>query len=225
MPGEETLDFSRLRMAMVEVIAGYVRLSADRLGRGHLSERVLDAMRQVPRHEFVPVEIQAYAYADSPLPIGSGKTISQPFIVALMTDLLNLEPDDKVLEVGTGLGYQAAVLSLLAGQVYSVEILDELYQQATRRLHGDSYPIVRCRLGDGGQGLPDYAPFDKIIVTAAPELIPPALLQQLKPGGRLVLPAGLADQQQLLLVERDEKGKLHTEEIIPVVFSPLVTRH
>lgn len=218
-------DFSTLRQQMVELITAYVVLSADHIGKTELDDQVLDAMSRVPRHDFVPPEIREHAYADGPLPIGYGKTISQPFIVALMTDLLDVGPDDRVLEVGTGLGYQAAVLAELAGQVYSVEIISELAEGAQARLETAGYDNIQLRIGDGGHGWPEEAPFDRIMVTAAPELVPPGLIEQIKPGGRMVIPAGLEESQQLLLVEKDLTGRTTTREILPVVFSRLITRH
>ena len=220
---ESTL--SALRREMVEMIAAYASMVADRTGRQCIDERVLAAMAKVPRHEFVPLELRQFAYVDSPLPIGYDKTISQPFIVALMTDLLDLSPDDTVLEIGTGLGYQAAVLSELAGRVYSVEIIEELATEARRRLKQLGYDKIEQRLGDGSQGWIQHGPYGKILVTAAPELIPPPLLNQLKPEGRMVLPAGTEDAQQLILVEKDRSGRLKTTEILPVRFLPLVTSH
>jgi protein-L-isoaspartate(D-aspartate) O-methyltransferase len=155
------------------------------------------------------------------LPIGCGKTISQPFIVALMTDLLALDPTDTVLEIGTGLGYQAAVLAELAGRVYTVEIIDELGQSARQRLRRQKYANIEYKIGNGYYGWPEHAPFDKIIVTAAPDLIPPPLIQQLKPGGKMVIPAGLAGEQRLLLVAKDRDGALASTEILAVRFSEL----
>ncbi|MFQ5974129.1 MAG: protein-L-isoaspartate O-methyltransferase, partial [Alphaproteobacteria bacterium] len=152
-------------------------------------------------------------------------TISQPFIVALMTDLLELTEHDAVLEVGTGLGYQAAILAELADQVFTVEILEELAREGEQRLRGAGYNNIHVRIGDGSNGWPEHAPYDKVIVTAAPELIPPALINQLKPGGRMVVPAGLEDQQQLLVVSKDETGRVSTKEVIPVLFSRLITSH
>jgi protein-L-isoaspartate(D-aspartate) O-methyltransferase len=225
MTESNTADFSQLRQAMVQQIAVYVGLAGDRIGKETLDERVMTAVAKVPRHEFVPAEMRLLAYEDSPLPIGCGKTISQPFIVALMTDLLELRRDDKVLEVGTGLGYQAAVLAELVDQVYTVEIIEDLAEEADKRLRGHGYDNIAMRIGDGGQGWAEYAPFDKIIVTAAPELIPPTLLHQLKPGGRMVIPAGTETDQQLFLVEKDAAGKLSTQEILSVLFSRLVTSH
>ncbi len=218
-------DFANLRQAMVEVIAAYALLSSEHTNKEGFDERVMEVMAKVPRHTYVPVELQHVAYANIPLPIGHGKTISQPFIVALMTDLLDLQPDDRVLEVGTGLGYQAAVLAELVDRVYSVEIIEELGREGERRLRQGGYDGVQVKIGDGGQGWPEHAPFDKVIATAAPELIPPALIEQLKAGGRMVVPAGLEDQQQLLLVEKDLTGRINTTDIIPVLFSRLITAH
>jgi protein-L-isoaspartate(D-aspartate) O-methyltransferase len=191
------------------------------IGKLGLDERVMDAMAKVPRHEFVPVEAQAMAYANFPLPIGYRKTISQPFMVALMTDLLDVRPGDAVLEVGTGLGYQAAILAQLAAMVYSVELIDDLAKQAKQRLNRRGYANVQVRVGNGYHGWPEHAPFDKVIVTAAPDLIPPPLIYQLKPGGRMVLPIGLPDAQRLVVVDKDHDGRLTTKELLPVRFSVL----
>ena len=210
---------------MIELIAAYVSLTSDCLGREQLSDRTVLALTKVPRHDYVPDELQEYAYTDNPLPIGCGKTISQPFIVAIMTELLQVDSDDAVLEVGTGLGYQAAILAELADKVYSVEIMEELADGADVRLDRAGYDNVKLRLGDGSQGWLDHGPFDRIIVTAAPELIPPALIRQLKPGGRMVIPAGLEDQQQLIVVEKDLDDSVQTREIMPVLFSRLITAH
>lgn len=214
-------DFSALRQIMMVEIAATTIYTSARLGKAVLDRRVLDVMAKVPRHEFVPLELQPYAYVNSPLPIGFGKTISQPFIVAVMTDLLQIEPTDKVLEIGTGLGYQAAILSHLAARVYSIEIIEELAVRARQKLARQGHTNVEIRLGNGGAGWPEHAPFDKVIVTAAPELIPPALLYQLKPGGKMVIPAGLPDAQQLILADKDEHGSVSTKDIMPVRFSQL----
>jgi len=213
--------FEALRRNMVAEISASTAHVHSVLGKGSLDGRVLEVMGKVLRHEFVPVELQPYAYANVPLPIGFEKTISQPFIVALMTDLLDLKPDDTVLEVGTGLGYQAAVLAELAGKVFTIEMIEELAQNAKKRLARQGYRNIEFRIGNGYFGWAEHAPFDKVIVTAAPDLIPPPLLQQLKPGGKMVIPAGLAESQQLLLVERDGGGKTRTKEILPVRFSQL----
>ena len=162
-----------------------------------------------------------YAYLNRPLPIGSDKTISQPLMVAVMTDLLEVKPDDLVLEIGTGLGYQSAVLAELAGKMYTVEIIDELAQRAVQRLKQEGYTNVEVRVGNGYFGWPEHAPFEKIIVTAAPDLIPPPLINQLKPGGRMVIPVGLPDAQQLVVIDKDVNGRIRTKEIMRVLFSLL----
>jgi protein-L-isoaspartate(D-aspartate) O-methyltransferase len=210
-----------LRQNMVLEIAAQTVLAGERIGKYNLDARVMDAMGKVPRHEFVPVEMQPYAYLNRPLPIGFDKTISQPFIVAVMTDMLEIRKEDVVLEIGTGLGYQAAVLAELAHKVYSVEIIEALAQQAAKRLGRAGYTNVEIKVANGSRGLPEHAPFDKVMVTAAPDLIPPALINQLKPGGRMMIPAGLSDDQQLILVEKNENGRLATREILPVRFSQL----
>ncbi len=198
------------------------RSRSDRDGSCHRRRlgAVEDASR-AHRCEFVRLELQPLAYADMPLPSGYGKTISQPFIVALMTDLLDLQPTDIVLEIGTGLGYQTAILAKLAQHVYSVELIEELAVDARQRLARHGCTNVHLRVGDGRAGWPDHAPFDKIIVTAAPDLVPPTLIYQLAPGGKMVIPAGLPDSQQLLLVEKDSNDTLSTHEILPVRFSLL----
>ncbi len=206
---------------MVLEIAAQTVLAGERIGKYNLDARVMDVMGKVPRHEFVPVEIQPYAYLNRPLPIGFDKTISQPFIVALMTDMLEIRKEDVVLEIGTGLGYQAAVLAELAHKVYSVEIIEALAHQAMKRLSRAGYTNIEVRVANGSQGLPEHAPFDKVMVTAAPDLIPTSLINQLKPGGRMMIPAGLSDNQQLILVEKSANGRLSTREILPVRFSQL----
>jgi protein-L-isoaspartate(D-aspartate) O-methyltransferase len=213
--------FEQLRRHMVAEITAETIFVSGRIGKAALSERAMAAVGKVPRHEFVPAELQPYAYANVPLPIGCNKTISQPFIVALMTDMLDIGPQDCVLEVGTGLGYQAAVLAELAHKVYSIDIIEELLEQAKTRLARQRYRNIEFKLGNGCYGWPEHAPFDKIIVTAAPDLIPGALLQQLKPGGRMAIPTGLAEAQQLVLVEKDGKGAVTTRELLPVRFSQL----
>ncbi|MFQ5959265.1 MAG: protein-L-isoaspartate(D-aspartate) O-methyltransferase [Alphaproteobacteria bacterium] len=208
---------------MVETIAVHAVFACDQTGKRALSAKVMSVMEKVARHQFVPFELRHLAYGDHPLPIGYDKTISQPFMVALMTDLLDVQPSDRVLEVGTGLGYQAGVLAEVAERVYSVEIIEELAAGARKRLDALGYTRVETRVGDGSRGWPEHGPFDKVIVTAAPELIPPPLIAQIKPGGRMVIPAGLEDDQKLLLVEKSAAGKLSTSELLPVRFSPLVT--
>jgi protein-L-isoaspartate(D-aspartate) O-methyltransferase len=213
--------FSVLRQQMLAEIAAETIYVSARLGKAALDPRVMAVMGGVLRHEYVPIELQPYAYANAPLPIGFDKTISQPFIVALMTDLLDLRADETVLEIGTGLGYQAAILAELAGKVYSVEIIEELARQAKRRLGRRGYANLELRVGNGYHGWPEHAPFDKVIVTAAPDLIPAPLIHQLKAGGKMVIPAGLPEAQQLVLVEKDRQGRVSTKEILRVRFSEL----
>ena len=217
----EEFEVVRRRM-LVEISASAIRLD-ETIGRSAFDGRVMAAMEKVLRHEFVPIEFRAFAYANVPLPIGFGKTISQPFIVALMTDLLDIGPDDVVLEIGTGLGYQSAILAELARKVYSIEIIEELGRQAKQRLRRQGYTNVELKIANGYHGWPEHGPFDKVIVTAAPDLIPPPLIQQLKPGGKLVIPAGLPDAQTLILVEKPSSGGVTTKEILPVRFSQLET--
>jgi protein-L-isoaspartate(D-aspartate) O-methyltransferase len=205
-------------IAAIRVIAQHL---ADEIGKTASDDRVLVAMAKVPRHEFVPIEVQPYAYLNRPLPIGFDKTISQPLMVAIMTDLLELKPDDVVLEIGTGLGYQSAVLAELAGKVYTIEIIDELAQRAEQRLKQEVYTNVEVRVGNGYFGWPERAPFDKVIVTAAPDLIPTPPINQLKSGGRMVIPVGLPDAQKLAVVEKDVNGRVRTKEIMRVLFSSL----
>ena len=212
-------EFAQLRQGMLADISAQTVFSCARLGKAALSSRVMEVMGRVPRHEFVPLELQPYAYADTPLPIGCGKTISQPFIVAVMTDLLDVQPTDAVLEIGTGLGYQSAVLAQLAQRVYSIELIEELAAQARHRLHRQGHANVEVRIGNGCRGWPERAPFDKVIVTAAPDLIPPPLINQLKAGGRMVIPVGLPEAQQLVMAQKDLSGRIAVKEIMPVQFS------
>jgi protein-L-isoaspartate(D-aspartate) O-methyltransferase len=187
-----------------------------------LSARVLAAMNKVPRHRFVPLDLAGTAYSNRPLPIGLGQTISQPFIVALMTDLLDLEPQHKVLEVGTGSGYQAAVLAELAREVYTIEIVEPLAREAAKRLESLGYRNVHTRSGDGYRGWPEQAPFDAIMVTAGARELPAPLVEQLKPGGKLVIPVGpQLTGQQLLVIEKDASGKTKTRNVLAVRFVPL----
>ena len=215
--------FAILRRHMVEMIGIYVDLAGDDLGKASLDKRVLAAMGRVPRHAFVPLPLARHAYQDMPLPIGFDKTISQPFMVAVMTDLLEPRPDDVVLEIGTGLGYQAAVLGQLVRRVCSVEIIEELAVEATSRLRRLGYDNIGVHIGDGSLGWAEHAPYDQIIVTVAAELVPPAFLQQLRPGGRMVLPTGLAEDQKLTVVEKDAAGQAHLRELMPVQFGLLET--
>jgi protein-L-isoaspartate(D-aspartate) O-methyltransferase len=212
-----------LRRHMVEMIAIHVDLASEELGKAALDERVMAAMRRVPRHRCVPASVAPYAYQDMPLPIGFDKTISQPFIVALMTDLLAPQPHEAVLEIGTGLGYQAAILAELAGQVWSVEIIEEFASHAEALLRILGFSNVGVRVGDGSRGWPEHAPFDKILVAVASDRTPPALLEQLKPGGRLVLPLGPEAAQFLTVIDKDAAGRLKTRKLIPVRFSRLET--
>ena len=214
-------ELEALRQDMLAVIAAGAFALRDTIGKSAFDERVMTAMGKVLRHEFVPIELQPYAYANVPLPIGLGKTISQPFIVALMTDLLDIKADDSVLEIGTGLGYQAAILAQLARKVYSVEIIEELGQKAKRRLREQGCSNVELKIANGNHGWSEHAPFDKIIVTAAPDLLPPPLIHQLKAGGKMVIPAGLPNTQQLIVAEKLANGRMTMKEILPVRFSQL----
>ena len=217
-----TEQFDELRRHMVMEIAATTVMVGERIGKYNLDARVMEVMGKIARHDFVPLELQSYAYLNRPIPIGYDKTISQPFIVALMTDFLQVGKQDVVLEIGTGLGYQSAVLSHLAHKVYSIELIDALAEQAVKRLARAGCTNVEVKVGNGCLGWPEHAPFDRIIATAAPELIPASLLHQLKPGGRMVIPAGLPDSQQLILVEKSASdAKLATREILPVSFSAL----
>ena len=213
------------RRHMVEEIVALARESRAATGRATLSERVLAAMAKVPRHDLVPAGQKAVAYANRPLPIGLGQTISQPFIVALMTDLMEVKPGDRVLEIGTGSGYQAAVLAELAGTVYTVEIVEPLAREAAGRLKQLGYRNVVAKSGDGYQGWPEHAPFDAIMVTAAPREAPQPLIEQLKPGGRLVVPVGgQATGQELLLIEKKPDGTVARRNILAVRFVPLTDK-
>jgi len=193
--------------------------------RGVTRKDVLAAMRATPRHRFVPGAMVEQAYRDHPLPIGLGQTISQPYIVALMTELLEAGRADKVLEIGTGSAYQAAVLAQVAGKVYTIEIVRPLGEQAARRLAELGYANVEVRIGNGYQGWPEQAPFDRIILTAAPPEIPQALVDQLKPGGRLVAPVGDAGLgQDLVVLEKSRAGRVSRRKVLPVMFVPMVNR-
>jgi protein-L-isoaspartate(D-aspartate) O-methyltransferase len=219
-------DFEALRQAMVMVIEDYARDMGERLGKEGLDRRVVEVMAEVPRHQFVPDALRDYAYQDRPLPIGHGQTISQPFMVALMTHLVGVKPDHVVLEVGTGSGYQAAVLARLAGKVYTLEIIAALGKEAEERLKRLGIRNCEVRIGDGYYGWKDHAPFDAIVVTAAASHIPPPLIRQLKPGGRMVIPVGSHFfVQHLMLVEKAEDGTVTSRELIPVAFVPLTGKH
>jgi protein-L-isoaspartate(D-aspartate) O-methyltransferase len=191
--------------------------------RAALTKQVFQAIKQVPRHEFVPAALQHQAYANHPLPIGHGQTISQPYIVALMTELIQPEAEDMVLEIGTGSGYQAAILSRLVKQVYSLEIVETLAEQARERLARLGYENVEVRTGNGHFGWPEHAPYDSILVTAAAPQIPPALIEQLKPGGTLVIPVGNAfSGQELRVVTKDAQGQIEQRTALPVIFVPMI---
>ena len=215
-------EFAVPRAAMVRLIDHLGWGGETPMGRGNIEPRVLTVMGKVPRHEFVPEELRDVAYANRPLPIGYGQTISQPLIVALMTDLLQLEPDQVVLEIGTGSGYHAAVVAGLARRVYTIEIIPALAETAARRLERLGYHNVEVRAGDGYYGWESAAPFDRILVTAAASHVPPPLIEQLRPGGRMVIPVGAAFIfQHLVLVEKDAAGGIRTRQLLPVSFVPL----
>ncbi len=219
------MAYEREREQMIRDIETGIALTASRTGREQFSERVMAAMRAVPREEFVPPELRGSAFRDGALPVGHGQTISQPYIVALMTDLLDLDANQTVLEIGTGTGYQAAVLAQLARQVYSVERIPELAASARQRLGRLGYDNVQILDGDGYAGWPEHAPYDAIIVTAAAPRIPAALVEQLGPDGRLLLPLGhRGGHQELVLVTRDADGRVETRELLGVAFVPLVEK-
>ena len=208
---------------MADLSANYDPMVREQIeSRGITNARVLAAMSKVPRHEFVPEHLADAAYEDHPLPIGYSQTISQPYIVALMTELLKLQPGAKVLEVGTGSGYQAAILAEVGAEVYSIEILEPLARTSAELLRRLGYVNVQVKQGDGYLGWSQHAPYDAIVVTAAADHVPPPLVEQLKPGGRLVIPVGDGqDQQSLLLVEKSTDGGVTTRDVAPVMFVPL----
>lgn len=210
------------RAALVaELEQAVFRTRAD-TGRERLDPRVIDAMATVPRHEFVPAPFRDQAYDNIPLPIGEGQTISEPYVVAFMTDLAEVGPEDVVLEVGTGSGYQAAVLARLARHVYTIEIIESLGRGASAALERLGYENVSVKIGDGYRGWPEYAPFDAIVVTAAPEAVPPPLIEQLGIGGRMVIPVGeQGGVQSLQVLEKRDNGELTTRNVLPVRFVPL----
>jgi protein-L-isoaspartate(D-aspartate) O-methyltransferase len=218
--------FKSARAEMVREIEGDVRRTSERIGKTALNPRVMEVMGRVPRHEFVPESQKSHAYENRPLPIGYGQTISQPYIVALMTDLLRVGSGAAVLEVGTGSGYQAAILAETVRSVYTIEIVEGLAETAAERLKRLGFDNVEVRSGDGYYGWKERAPFDGIVVTAAASHIPPPLIEQLKPGGRMVIPVGGPFfVQQLMLVEKGEKGEIQTRQILPVAFVPLTGGH
>src|ERR1700756_6004624 len=205
-----------LRRHMVELVEIQVELFSDELGQEALSEQVLAAMHRVPRHLLVPSSLASLAYEDTPLPIGFDKTISQPFIVALMTDLLDPEPHESILEVGTGLGYQAAVLAELSGRVWSVEIVEELAGQAEANLRQLGCSDVTIRIGDGSRGWREHALYDRVLLTAGAERLPPAILDQVKPKGRIVLPLGPDEAQWLTVGDKGRDGQISVRGLLPV---------
>jgi protein-L-isoaspartate(D-aspartate) O-methyltransferase len=215
-------NFADERRRMVAEVAAMARETRNETGRAEFSERVMAAMRKVERHRLVPRAQIAHAYHNRPLPIGNNQTISQPYIVALMTDLLDTKPGDKVLEIGTGSGYQAAVLAEIVREVFTIEIVEPLGKVAAARLLEMGYRNIHTRIGDGHKGWPEQAPFDAIIVTAAARETPPALIEQLKAGGKLVIPAGAPSQTQTLyVIEKSTDGKATRREVLPVRFVPL----
>ena len=219
-------EFESQRRALIADIDAMARETTRETGRPAFDPRVMAALARVPRHRFVPAVEVRNAYANRPLPIGHGQTISQPYIVALMTDLMNVKPGDTVLEIGTGSGYQAAILAELAATVCTIEIVEPLAREAAERLRTLGYTKVRTRAGDGYYGWEDCGPFDAIIVTAAASHVPPSLVRQLKAGGRMVIPVGppfLA--QHLMLVEKRTDGTVATRQILPVAFVPLTGKH
>lgn len=207
-------------------IEAEVRSTRNMIGKDSLDSAVMDAMRRVPRQEFVPERLKAFAFDNNPLPIGYGQTISQPFIVALMTDLLLPQGDSVILEIGTGSGYQAAVLAQIVKHVYALEIIPELAQQARERLEHLGYTNVTVRHGDGYEGWPEHALYDGIIVTAAPRVLPPPLIEQLKPGGRMIVPVGEPYfGQELKVLTKDADGHVLVQNILRVSFVPLTGDH
>jgi protein-L-isoaspartate(D-aspartate) O-methyltransferase len=211
---------------MLNEIEMEVHLTRHLIGKNAFDDRVMAAMERVPRHEFLPADLRYCAYDNGPAPIGSGQTISQPYIVALMSDLLNTKPADIILEVGTGSGYQAAILSQLVQQVYSVEIIEDLATAARKRLNKLGYDNVEVRNGDGYFGWPEHAPYDGVIVTAAAPHIPQPLIDQLQIGARLVIPVGLPySYQELMVVEKKANGGIETQKVLGVSFVPLTGEH
>ena len=219
-------DYALPRKQMLAEIEEGLRTTSRYIDKKSFDMQVMKAMDTVPRHEFVSEGLRVNAYDDRPLPIGHGQTISQPYIVALMTDLLQTQPEHRVLEIGTGSGYQAAVLSQLVDQVYSIEIIEPLGRSTTQLLDRLGYKNIETRIADGYDGWPQQAPFDSIIVTAAISHIPPPLVKQLKKGGRIIIPVGSRFQTQYLtLVEKDKQGAISTRQILPVAFVPFTGGH
>jgi len=214
------------RRGMIKAIEADVRQTSFYINKKSLDPRVMAVMGRVERHKFMPPSESSWAYANQPLPIGHGQTISQPYIVALMTDLISVKPGARVLEIGTGSGYQAAVLAEMGAEVYTIEIIDPLARQASKRLEELGYGHIMTRQGDGYYGWPEEAPFDAIVVTAAADHVPPPLIRQLKPGGVMVIPVGSRFMvQQLVLISKDDTGGLTTRQVLPVRFVPLTGEH
>jgi protein-L-isoaspartate(D-aspartate) O-methyltransferase len=219
-------QYQQQRQQMVAEIEADADITARYFDKKSFDPAVMRAMATVPRHEFVPSSMLEQAYENRPLPIGYGQTISQPYIVALMTDLLQTEPEHRVLEIGTGSGYQAAVLSQLVAEVYSIEIIEDLARKTSQLLERQGYKNIKTRVADGYDGWPQNAPYDSIMVTAAISHIPPPLVQQLKKGGRMIIPVGTRFQTQYLtLVEKDMQGEVTTSQLLPVMFVPFTGGH
>lgn len=219
-------QYAEQRERLLDEIKADFAMTGVETGKRELSVAVYQAVAKVPRHEFVPAQQRSRAYLNRPLPIGYGQTVSQPYIVALMTELLEVETGDTVLEIGTGSGYQAAILAELVDRVYTIEIIQELGEQASNRLQALGYDNVTVRVGDGYYGWEEHAPFEAIIVTAAASHIPPPLVRQLKPGGKMIIPVGSRFMTQyLVLVEKDTNGTATTRQMLPVKFVPLTGGH
>ncbi len=225
-PAAAADGFAELRAGMVAEIEADVAATSHYIDKQALDPQVMQVMGRVPRHQFVPERQRPYAYENRPLAIGHGQTISQPYIVALMSDLAGPEPEARVLEIGTGSGYQAAILAELVAEVYSIEIVPELAEEAGERLRRLGYANLHTRQGDGYYGWESAAPFDAIVVTAAASHVPPPLIEQLRPGGRMVIPVGGRFQvQQLMLVEKQADGSVLSRQVLPVRFVPLTGEH
>ena len=219
-------QYQEARQKMVRAIEADVRATSLHINKKSLDPRVMSVMGKVERHRFVPPSEQSWAYANRPLPIGHGQTISQPYIVALMTDLINVDSGDRVLEIGTGSGYQAAVLAEMGAEVFTIEIIEPLARQASNRFVELGYRQIKTRQGDGYYGWQEEEPFDAIVVTAAADHVPPPLIRQLKAGGVMIIPVGGRFLvQQLVLVTKDSAGSVTTRQILPVRFVPLTGDH
>jgi len=220
------MDYTQKRQEMVRIIEEEDVYTSTYTGKGSIDKQILKVMAEIPRHEFVPKLMRFFAYDNGPVHIGNGQTISQPYIVALMTDLISPQPDHKILDIGTGSGYQAAILSRLVRQVYSVEIVESLAIEAIARLQGLKYENIEIKVGDGALGWEEHCPYDGIIVAAATPTIPSNLIEQLKPGGKLVLPLGISTKvQELVVIEKKENGEGELRHILPVVFVPLISKY